>query len=268
MRYDEFVEVVAREAGVDREQAERAVRATLQTLAERIAQGEARDLASRLPPELAPWVATTTPAERFDVDEFMRRVAERFDVDEFMRRVAERAKTDVPAAERLARVVFDALARAIGPDELADVAAELSKDYAFLLPRGPYIEVLPADAFAQRVAERAGLDEDGARRAIEAVLQTLAERIAGGEVDDLRMRLPIELHEPLMRGREQSAGRATRMAVEDFLARVAAREQVGLAEARNHTAAVLSTLREAVGDEEFLDVTSQLPTEYDVVLAR
>src|SRR4051812_45756649 len=110
MQYDEFVGIVVREAGVDHEQAERVVRATLQTLAERIAAGEARDLASRLPPELAPWVATTTPAERFDADEFIRRVA-------------QRAETDVPAAERLARVVFDALARAIGSDELADVAA-------------------------------------------------------------------------------------------------------------------------------------------------
>jgi uncharacterized protein (DUF2267 family) len=255
MDYDEFVGIVVREAGVDREQAERAARATLQTLAERIAAGEARHLAARLPPELAPWVATITPAQRFDVDEFIRRVA-------------ERAETDVPGAERLARVVFDALARAIGPDELADVAAELPKDYAFLLPRGPYVEVLPAATFAQRVAERSGLDEDGVRRATEAVLQTLAERIAGGEVDDLIMRLPVELHDPLKRGREQSAGRATRMSVEEFLALVAAREQVGLAEARNHTAAVLSTLREAVGEEEFLDVTSQLPTEYDVVLAR
>jgi uncharacterized protein (DUF2267 family) len=255
MQYDDFVGMVMHEAGVDREQAERAARATLQTLAERIAAGEARDLASRLPAELAPWVATSTPAQGFDVDEFMRRVA-------------ERAGTDLPTAERLTRVVFDALARAIGPDELADVAAELPKDYAFLLPRGPDVEVLPASTFLSRVAERAGLDEDGARRATEAVLQTLAERIAGGEVDDLVTRLPVELHEPLKRGREQSAGKATRMAVEDFLARVAAREQVGLAEARTHTAAVLGTLREAVGDEEFLDVTSQLPTEYDVVLAR
>jgi uncharacterized protein (DUF2267 family) len=57
------------------------------------------------------------------------------------------------------------------------------------------------------------------------------------------------------------------MPVEDFLALVAAREQVGLAEARNHTAAVLSTLREAVGDEEFLDVTVQLPREYETVTA-
>jgi uncharacterized protein (DUF2267 family) len=255
MEYDDFVGIVVREAGIEREQAECAARAVLETLAERIDAGEARDLASLLPPELAPWVATTSPAQRFDIDEFIRRVA-------------DRAGTDTPAAERLARMVFDALARAVGSDELADVAAELPKDYASLLPRGPYVEVLPAAAFIGRVAERAGLDEDSARRATEAVLQTLAERIAGGEVDDLIARLPLELHDALKRGREQSAGKATRMPVEDFLTRVAAREQVGLAEARSHTTAVLSTLREAVGDQEFLDVTAQLPTEYDVVLAR
>ena len=39
-----------------------AIRATLQTLAERIASGEVRDLAEELPDELAPWMATTTDA--------------------------------------------------------------------------------------------------------------------------------------------------------------------------------------------------------------
>jgi uncharacterized protein (DUF2267 family) len=40
--------------GIGREQAERATRATVETLAQRIAAGEARDLGEELPPELAP----------------------------------------------------------------------------------------------------------------------------------------------------------------------------------------------------------------------
>jgi hypothetical protein len=35
-----------------------------------------------------------------------------------------------------------------------------------------------AGTFLRRVADRAGLDEDGAERATDAVLETLAERIA------------------------------------------------------------------------------------------
>ena len=121
---------------------------------------------------------------------------------------------------------------------------------------------MPADAFWQRVADRVGLDPDGARRASDAVLETLAERIAGGEVDDLIARLPVALHAPLKRGRERSGGRATPMSFEDFLRRVAEREGDGAAPAQTHVRAVLSTLREAVGDDEFFDVTVQLPDEY------
>lgn len=53
---------------------------------------------------------------------------------------------------------------------------------------------MPAAAFVSRVAERAGLHVERARRAVDAVLETLAERIAGGEVDDLIARLAPALH--------------------------------------------------------------------------
>jgi uncharacterized protein (DUF2267 family) len=254
MDYERFLTIVEQAAGIDRERAELAARATLQTLAERIAAGEARDLAEQLPPELAPWVGTTSAAERFDVGEFLRRVAEREGVD-------------VAIAERHAGAVLGALGQAVGPRELDDVAAELPRDFARLLPRGPYIEILPADEFLQRVAARAGLDAGGARRATDAVLQTLAERIAGGEVDDLIAHLPVALHPPLERGRERTGGKATRMSLEDFVRRVAELEGVSFAHARDHARAVLVTLREAVGDEEFLDVTVQLPREYESVTA-
>jgi uncharacterized protein (DUF2267 family) len=71
------------------------VRATLTTLAERISAGEARDLAAQLPPELAPWLNVDKRSERFDVDEFLRRVT-------------ERSGADGDAALRRARSVFAA----------------------------------------------------------------------------------------------------------------------------------------------------------------
>ena len=255
MDHDRFISFVSGAAQIDREQAQRATQATLQTLAERIDRGEARDLAEQLPPELAPWIATTTPAERFDVDEFLRRVGEREGVD-------------LPTAERHVRIVFDALRRAIATGELADVAAELSKDYAALLPRGPWVDVLPADAFVEKVAERAGLDREAAAKAVDATLETLAERIAGGEVDDLIARLAVGLHAPLERGNASSHGAARRMGFDEFVRLVAEREGVSPAEAREHARAVFATLREAVGDDEFFDVTVQLPDEYVPLLAR
>ncbi|MGH2815764.1 MAG: DUF2267 domain-containing protein, partial [Actinomycetota bacterium] len=59
---------------------------------------------------------------------------------------------------------------------------------------------------------------------------------------------------------------AARMSLERFVERVAGREGVPPETARGHARAVLSTLREAVG-EEFYDVTVQLPPEYAVLWA-
>lgn len=251
---DDVLEIVEQGARTDREGAQRALRAVLGTLAERIAAGEARDLAAQLPPELAPWVATTTGPEAFDVDEFLRRVA-------------ERAQTDLAGAERDARAVFAALGRVLSADELDDLAAELSKDYAFLLPRGRLVDVLPADVFVKRVAQRAGLDQEAARRATEAVLESLAERISAGEADDLLSRLAVPLHPPLKRGRGAHGGAAARMPVEAFLQRVAESEGVAPGEALLHARAVLATLREAVGDDEFFDAKVQLSPDYAAVLS-
>jgi uncharacterized protein (DUF2267 family) len=256
MDYEEFLTVVEQSARIGREDAERAVRATLQTLAERIARGEARDLAAQLPFELAPWLnAGTADAEPFEADEFLRRVAERTD-------------GDPDTALRLSRAVFDALSRAVTRQEWDDTVAELPRDFAPLLPRGPRVEVVSADLFWRRVADRAATDLEGAQRAANAVLETLAERIAGGEVDDLIVHLPPPLHEPLKVGRAHTGGQARRMTLDEFVERVAAREGVGPDEAREHARAVLTTLREAIPDQEFLDVRVQLPGDYDTLLAR
>jgi uncharacterized protein (DUF2267 family) len=254
MDHDDVIRLVAQSAGIEPDAAERAVEATLSTLAERISAGEARDLAALLPPELAPWLGATERAQRFDAAEFVRRVA-------------AREGTDEATAERHARVVLAALAQAVGPKEFDDVMAELPSDFAPLLARGRDIEVMPAQAFWQRVAERARLDADGARRATAAVLETLAERIAGGEVDDLIDRLDVPLHDALKRGRERSGGAARRMELDDFVGRIAEREGVPASLALAHARAVITTLREAVGDDEFFDVTVQLPDDYISALA-
>jgi uncharacterized protein (DUF2267 family) len=252
---DEFLTTVEQLAGIGREPAMRATQATLETLGERISSGEARDIAEQLPPELAPWIAGTGNAEPFDVDEFLRRVADREGVD-------------VETAERHAGAVFEALRRTIPANEYADMQAELPKDFAPLLSRGPHVDVLTVETFLQRVADRAGLPEDAAERATDAVLETLAERIAGGEVEDLIARLPPRLHPPLKQGLERSGDKAQRMSLDQFVDRVAGREGVDPNDAREHVRAVLVTLREAVGEEEFRDITVQLPDEYEAALAR
>jgi uncharacterized protein (DUF2267 family) len=255
--YERFIDTVSQAAELRPDAAVRAAQAVLQTLAERLSAGEARDIAAQLPAELASWLATSTPAESFDVDEFLRRIGERENVD--------------PAtAERHARAVLAALAQTITAEEFEDMVAELPKTFGQLLPRarGELVEVMPADLFVERVAERAGLDFEAARRAVDAVLETLAERLAGGEVADLLSQLPVQLHGPLRRGDALSNGAARRMKLDQFLRNVAEREGVTPAEARAHARAVFATLREAITPKEWSDVTVQLPDEYTAVLAR
>jgi uncharacterized protein (DUF2267 family) len=252
--YDEFIRIIEQQADVGRARAEQAARAVLRTLAERIARGEALDLAAALPPEAAPWLHKDSPD------------AEGFDVDEFVRRVANWAGSDATTATLYVRATFTALCRAVGRKEMEDVASELSRDFAPLLPVGPDVEIVSAPQFFEAVMNRTGLDREGARAATYAVLETLAERVAGGEVDDLVMRLPLELHPPLKAGRAASGGKATRMSREDFVARVAEREGVDRDTARDHTRAVFAVLRETLPDKEFHDLDSQLGSDYDVFL--
>lgn len=248
----EFEGRVIEATGVGPDEARRAIRATLATLGERISRGEARDLGSELPPRAGAWLHADGDPQRFGADEFVRRVAARMG-------------TDPGTAARLARAVLGVVGRAVDRRELLDLRSELPHDIeSDLLPEGRLdeVRVRPADDLLGRVAARAGLDPERARRATEAVLETLAERISGGEVDDLERRLPPELRGALERGREGRDGAARKMSLDDFLRRVGEREGATLPEARAHARAVLQAVREAVGDSEFADLRAELPSNF------
>ena len=112
--------------------------------------------------------------------------------------------------------------------------------------------------FTRTTAERAGLPEETAERIEHAPLQTLADRITGGEAQDLAAQLPRPLQDDLRPPRKE----AEAFDVDEFVRRVAERGDVGPDEARSGAAAVLTTVREAVTPGEFDDVLSQLPQEY------
>jgi uncharacterized protein (DUF2267 family) len=253
MEYEEFLTIVRTAAGVDRESAERATRATLQTLAERLPRGEALDLVAELPPEIGPYLHTAGHPDPYDVEEFVRRVAKRMDVDD-------------GTAERQATIVLDALRRAVSPKAYHDLTALLPRSFAVLLPSGPWIDIMPAEEMVRRVAVRADIDRKEAERVTEIVLELLGEHIAAGQVDDLVARLDRPLRAPLLRGKQRNgAGRAHPIPLDEFLEKVAERAGVDYVEARGRARAVFSTLREAVGDKEFTDTTSELPPGYDVL---
>ena len=117
MQYDEFIDLVAREAGVGRDAAARAARATLKTLAQRITHGEAEDIAAELPEELRLSLRDGERPETFDRQEFLRRVVAR-----------EGGLIDAPTAERHVRAVFAALRQAVDAKEIHDAVSQLPKD--------------------------------------------------------------------------------------------------------------------------------------------
>jgi uncharacterized protein (DUF2267 family) len=256
MRYATFISTVEQAAGISREEAERATEATLRTLSERITGGEAEDIAAFLPKELRPVMTSTPePAEPFGFEEFLRRVAEREGVDE---RTA--------AGHVLG--VFVALGQAVAPGELGDMIAQLPSDFRPLLDAAGIgrLQAPPYPDLVARVGKLAGLDREQARRATEAVLETLAVRISDGEVKDLEAELPPDLRPALERGLAESRAART-MSVDEFFASVAEREGIELEEAERHTRAVFAALRQAISGQEFTDMAAQLSSDYAPLLA-
>jgi uncharacterized protein (DUF2267 family) len=244
--------LVHRRGGADARERRRdrraAIRATLTTLGERVGADEGRVLVTQLPPGIGPLLYTTGGPTSFDAEEFVRRVAGRENVDR-------------DTAERHAATVLAVLARAISDQEYDHLVGRLSRDYGPLLPKGAIAVSMSPRSFVERVMVRTRLDQAMARRAVEAVLETLAERIAGGDVDDLMARLPIPFHAALKRGKVQADSTTLRMTAEEFVRRVARRLDTSDDRARDTVGAVLATVHEATR-EEFLDVTVQLPEGY------
>lgn len=121
MKYHEFLNtVVDRGAAADRDEAERVTRATLETLGERITQGEATDLAAQLPQDMSGWVtARASEATSYDLDEFCRRVSDRA------------GGLDQP--ERTAATVFSVLDESVTGGQIRHVADQLPNEYVSTL---------------------------------------------------------------------------------------------------------------------------------------
>jgi uncharacterized protein (DUF2267 family) len=118
--------------------------------------------------------------------------------------------------------------------------------------------------FMKDVRERAGVDEDRAEKAVRATLNTLAQRLAGGEPHDLASQLPEELRETVELTTGEGAG--IRWDADEFVAKVAAREGCSPEQAREHVHAIFAALRDAVTPGEFDDITSQLDRSYRELL--
>jgi uncharacterized protein (DUF2267 family) len=114
------------------------------------------------------------------------------------------------------------------------------------------------EEFIAQVAQNAELSEEDAATLTRATLATLAERISGGEAQDLAAQLPGPLKTALTSAHEN----AEAFSFKEFVERTAERAGTDPDVAEVAIQAVLATLRDAVTPGEFDDVLSQLPADF------
>ena len=199
-------------------------------------------------------------------------------------RLREAIAVAAPEAARAIRVAGVALAASFAL--LALVPVRSFREFAFVMAAGVLIDtfivrslLVPAltslagerawwpgrrvkrlddDEFAELVGARAGLEHDGAERAAQAVLATLAERITRRERKVLAAQLPAAMART-MRGADS---KPERFDADEFLRRVSERESATGADALDHTRAVLATLDEIVAGG-LAYVRPQLTADYE-----
>ncbi len=123
MRHDEFIGEVQHRAKLpSRGDAERATRATLETLGERL--GAPDNLAAQLPPEIGRHLTAST--EKFD----------RLTLNEFLDRIGEKSGADAPQAVFHARAVVDVMRDAVGDGTIRKAVDQLPEEFTTLFESG------------------------------------------------------------------------------------------------------------------------------------
>ena len=118
------------------------------------------------------------------------------------------------------------------------------------------------DDFVGQVQHRARLPSSAeAVKAIRSTLETLGQRLSGGEVKDLASQLPEEIARFLPH--EDSP--AEPLSLNQFLVRVSDAEGVDLPASVHHTRAVISVLQDAVSPGEMEHIKDQLPEDWSPI---
>jgi uncharacterized protein (DUF2267 family) len=114
------------------------------------------------------------------------------------------------------------------------------------------------DQFMGLVQSKAKLaSTEEAIKITKATLQTLGERLYGGEPKDLASQLPKEI------GAFIQVDKTEKFGLDEFFRRVCEREGTELPDAIYHSRVVIEVIKEAVSKGEIDDIKQQLPPEYD-----
>jgi uncharacterized protein (DUF2267 family) len=128
MDYHEFIGQVQHRAQLPTfEDAVKATRVTLETLAERLSGGAPSNLAAQLPQEIGLYLLGTGSGS-----------GHRMSLGEFDELIAVREGEDLPKASFHARAVMSVVQDAVSPGEFVKVRAQLPVDYAPLFNRSDF----------------------------------------------------------------------------------------------------------------------------------
>lgn len=232
------------------EDAEATVKATLRALRACISKGEARDIAQPLPAKFGK-VLTERETE----------TAKPLPLGEFIGLVADETGVSKDEAEARIRAVVAALKQAVGEGEISNAEDQLPPEYGRLFEVGPEIH---AESFSAAVAERTQFSMRESEVATRAVLETLAERIARGEGEDIAHFLDGDAADWIV---DDENAEAESFGSDVFLERVARRADVDDATAREYVDAVMACLDAVVPDAELDRAGAQLPPAYEDLLA-
>ena len=241
MKYTDMMGEVGQRAGIPTGQVDGAVKATLQALAEQADPAQFGDLAEQLPKEIKQ--ATQSPP-----------TPQYRSLPEFFSRVAELSEMPGEQARAAARAVVGVIAEEINYDQIEDIFGRLPSQFLDLVPtRTPR---LTAREFFDRVRGKADLrDQEEAVVAVRATLAALAERITGGQAQDIALYLPQQARKYLATAREQAAAFDRNR----FIERIAEIGQTDAQTATRYAAAVFATLTDVVPAPEIRDTIDQLP---------
>lgn len=119
--------------------------------------------------------------------------------------------------------------------------------------------------FISEVKQKTNIQSDAmAEKAVRATLQTLSERLEGGEPNHIASQLPEEM-KSFMKIKKNEIEKFN---VEDFFKKVSERENTTLGEAKNHSQAVVSVLCNAITEGEVKYMMDQLPGEFESLFGK
>lgn len=250
MKYKDIVGDVTKRADIPTRQGDAAVKASLQALSEQSDPKQFADLLEQMPRELKSAVKPApTPQYR--------------SLSEFFDRIAELSGLSNDQARDAAEAVIAVIVEKINYDQVEDLIGRMPSQFLDLMParterpRAARAERPTPEDFVKRVRDKAKLSSDEeAVAAVRATLSVLAERITGGQAQDLAVYLPNEIRKYLAGAPRE----AKALDKEEFLDRIARIEQTDRDTAMKHAAAVLTTLTDTVPREEIQDTLDQLPS--------